>query len=463
MTPFIRTPEKAKIELAPDRERFCLSSFISIISSNKKSALKLESPSSGIYSEWITALGQTGAQIFESPTDNQDIKKETSYSNADQTQWSFKGIGLKEAPQLKQNFFISTFFCADSLLLTLYLFHYARLPLAQKDKNDKSIHWDRFLDTLPWSCTLEEHDGNLFFIRGDLKTLSTEEENPDKINSKLLQSILSSSNFEVTRTHVYRDGFAKILSSFGYPIQIFTTGNEPRDELEKRIFKIRGLKVTRKHHLQLNFDSNEIFKPKNPKSIRTGVDPLYYGLYILIHLSSLKKEIRIQNCLVSSDRSGLLKSFKKMGLNIELLSKKDSGGESYADLKIKKTKDLELKGRKYESDFLKTCLDEWILVVLACTLSVEESILKDFPVGTLYGEKRLEHLRKLILESGCDMGQYPEGWVLRGREELAKTNSVNSDDKALNLAIHVWNFFIKADTPEISDELISEFPFLLNL
>ena len=182
-----------------------------------------------------------------------------------------------------------------------------------------------------------------------------------------------------------------------------------------------------------------------------------------MHLSTLKKEIRIQNCLVSSDRSGLLKSFKKMGLNIELLSKKDSAGETYADLKIKKSKDLELKGRKYDSDILKTCLDEWMLVVLACTLSVEESILKDFPIGTLYGEKRLEYLRKLIRESGCDMGQYPEGWVLRGREELAKTSAVNTDDITLKLAIHVWNFFIKADTPEISEDIISKFPFLLKL
>jgi 3-phosphoshikimate 1-carboxyvinyltransferase len=94
-----------------------------------------------------------------------------------------------------------------------------------------------------------------------------------------------------------------------------------------------------------------------------------------------KSEIVIENVLLNSTRSGFIETVREMGANVEILDRRDQGGEPVGDLRVRSSA---LKAVRVPAERAPSMIDEY--PVLACVAAFAE------------GETRMEGLSELKLK-----------------------------------------------------------------
>jgi len=145
-----------------------------------------------------------------------------------------------------------------------------------------------------------------------------------------------------------RDHTEKMLAGFGASIEIET------DEAGARHIRIQG---------QTRLKGRDIAVPGDPSS---AAFPLVAALIVP------GSDVTIENALMNPTRTGLIGTLLEMGADIEILNRRDAGGEDVADLRVRSS---DLRGVTVPPERAPFMIDEYPVLAIAAAFAEGTTVM----------------------------------------------------------------------------------------
>ncbi|MEY3220932.1 MAG: hypothetical protein RIT27_2289 [Pseudomonadota bacterium] len=179
-----------------------------------------------------------------------------------------------------------------------------------------------------------------------------------------------------------RDHSERMLQGFGYEIQ--------RD----------GAKVCLK-------GGGKLFA----KNIDVPADISSAAFFIVGATIAENSELYIEHVGINPTRTGILDILKLMGANIQILNKRNIGGEPVADLLVKSST---LKGIQIPEELVPLAIDEFPAIFIAAACADGETVLTGAEELRVKESDRIQVMADGLKVLGIDAQPTPDGMVIRG-------------------------------------------------
>jgi 5-enolpyruvylshikimate-3-phosphate synthase len=233
---------------------------------------------------------------------------------------------------------------------------------------------------------------------------------PDFRNMLILHHMVKQENFEWKEPYSIHDHLIHALHTFGAEVKIQKNNPQEMDELQRRLARIRGIKTERSCITKINW------KPLRAKKSYLPGDTLYAAFLVLIASLIPGSNILVQRTLQNPSRSGFFTGVRRLGAHCEPTKKREKNGEASADLKVKYVK--ELRSRKLSGELIQTSIQEFPLLSVIASFADGESILRDLSEVRYPDQDVLRVLAENLRSAGLEVGEFHDGLVLRGRDEI---------------------------------------------
>ena len=266
-------------------------------------------------------------------------------------------------------------------------------------------------------------------------------------NRKIIESLLKGVPFNFEEKIPVKDSLIRELLSFGAELQWFQDGPDESDELAKRMARLQGKKAERKWICKI---------PAIPSLFardRFVAGDVSEAAYLALAASLIPdSDIIIKSVNLDSTRAGVFGVFKRLGADIEVISRHERGNDVWGDLRVRTAKML--VGRRLSPEVLSTSLDELpFLAVLACFAEGETTFKLPLWAVDFYKPLLIAIYENLKI-AGIESGFYEEGFILRGREEIEADGFNAKGFQNLGYALQVLSKKAKAknEVKEFKDE-----------
>ena len=192
----------------------------------------------------------------------------------------------------------------------------------------------------------------------------------------------------VIETVMTRDHTEKMLKGFGATIEVETDANGARH------IRVQG---------QTPLAGVTIAVPGDPSS---AAFPLVAALVVP------GSDIVIENVLMNPTRTGLITTLLEMGASIELLNRRDAGGEDVADLRVRSS---ELKGVSVPADRAPSMIDEYPVLAVAASFAEGETLMQGLDELRVKESDRLAAVARGLEANGVDCTEGKDWLSVRGR------------------------------------------------
>ena len=192
----------------------------------------------------------------------------------------------------------------------------------------------------------------------------------------------------VIETVMTRDHTEKMLKGFGANIEVETDPNGVRH------IHVQG---------QTPLAGVTIAVPGDPSS---AAFPLVAALIVP------DSDILIENVLMNPTRTGLITTLLEMGASIELLNRRDAGGEDVADLRVRSS---ELKGVTVPADRAASMIDEYPVLAVAASFAEGETLMHGLDELRVKESDRLAAVARGLEANGVDCTEGEDWLSVRGR------------------------------------------------
>ena len=192
----------------------------------------------------------------------------------------------------------------------------------------------------------------------------------------------------VIETVMTRDHTEKMLKGFGATIEVETDANGARH------IRVQG---------QTPLAGVTIAVPGDPSS---AAFPLVAALIVP------GSDIVIENVLMNPTRTGLITTLLEMGASIELLNRRDAGGEDVADLRVRSS---ELKGVSVPADRAPSMIDEYPVLAVAASFAEGETLMQGLDELRVKESDRLAAVARGLEANGVDCTEGKDWLSVRGR------------------------------------------------
>lgn len=261
---------------------------------------------------------------------------------------------------------------------------------------------------------------------------------------------------------VVRDQWTRMLQYFGVPLRYEGRGVEQLSEFERRLLMAQGKKVERTQ-----------FTEQSETKVMTGRD--YYvpgdfteamALILLSTIGAVPKgnRILIKNVELNSSRVGAINCLKRMGANIEIVTRREKYGDVFGDLDVFPVDaGKRLQGRRFGEDTVATSIEEFPFLAVAACFAEGETILRlpkeQRKAWRPVNESLAENLRK----TGVEVGVYDDGLVVRGLENITAVPEFDGgENPQVGLALNVLALALGCDEPVGHTEVVeANFPGIL--
>ncbi len=261
---------------------------------------------------------------------------------------------------------------------------------------------------------------------------------------------------------VVRDQWTRMLQYFGVPLRYEGRGVEQLSEFERRLLMAQGKKVERTQ-----------FTEQSETKVMTGRD--YYvpgdfteamALILLSTIGAVPKgnRILIKNVELNSSRVGAINCLKRMGANIEIVTRREKYGDVFGDLEVFPVDaGKRLQGRRFGEDTVATSIEEFPFLAVAACFAEGETILRlpkeQRKAWRPVNEALAENLRK----TGVEVGVYDDGLVIRGLETITAVPEFDGgENPQVGLALNVLALALGCDEPVGHTEVVeANFPGIL--
>ncbi|MEX0370924.1 MAG: 3-phosphoshikimate 1-carboxyvinyltransferase, partial [Tateyamaria sp.] len=145
-----------------------------------------------------------------------------------------------------------------------------------------------------------------------------------------------------------RDHTEKMLKGFGAEISVTL------NEAGERVIKLKG-------------------QPElTPQEIDVSGDPSSAGFPLVAALIIPGSDVTIENVLLNEHRTGLITTLLEMGADIEIVNRRETGGEEVGDLRVKASK---LKGITVPADRAPSMIDEYPVLAVASAFAEGDTFM----------------------------------------------------------------------------------------
>ncbi|MCL4149268.1 UNVERIFIED_CONTAM: hypothetical protein GTU68_024932, partial [Idotea baltica] len=198
-----------------------------------------------------------------------------------------------------------------------------------------------------------------------------------------------------------RDHTEKMLQGFGAELEVETDGAGTRTIRLQGQGKLSGC------------------------DIQVPADPSSAAFPIVAALITDGSDITLKNILMNPTRTGLITTLMEMGGNIEISNKRESGGETIADLRIRSS---ELKGVIVPGERSASMIDEYPVLSVAASFADGETLMEDVGELRVKESDRLDAVARGLEANGVELSEgkdwlkvtgQPDGKGLGGGSEVA--------------------------------------------
>ena len=261
---------------------------------------------------------------------------------------------------------------------------------------------------------------------------------------------------------VVRDQWTRMLQYFGVPLRYEGRGVEQLSEFERRLLMAQGKKVERTQ-----------FTEMSETKVITGRD--YYvpgdfteacALVLLSTIGAVPKgnRILIKNVELNTSRVGAINCLKRMGANIEIVTRREKYGDVFGDLEVFPVDaGKRLQGRRFGEDTVATSIEEFPLLAVAACFAEGETILRLPKEQRKQWRPVNEALAENLRKTGVEVGVYDDGLVVRGLENITAVPEFDGGkNPQVGLALNVLALALSCDEPVGHTEVVEEhFPGIL--
>lgn len=183
-----------------------------------------------------------------------------------------------------------------------------------------------------------------------------------------------------------RDHTERMLKGFGADLTVEEIGGE-------RIIRIRG--------------DAEL----SPQEITVPGDPSSAAFFIVAALIVQGSDLTIENVGLNATRAGLITVLQQMGGNIELLNKRDVGGEPVADLRVRHS---QLTGVEVDPAIAPSMIDEFPVLFVAASVAKGRTITSGLDELRVKESDRLAAMAAALKAAGANIAEQTDGLVING-------------------------------------------------
>lgn len=185
-----------------------------------------------------------------------------------------------------------------------------------------------------------------------------------------------------------RDHTEKMLAGFGASIEVETD----RDGV--RHIRLEG---------QGRLSGRDIEVPGDPSS---AAFPIVAALLVP------GSDVVIENVLMNPTRTGIVETLLEMGASIELLGRREAGGEDVADLRVRHS---ELRGVSVPAARAPSMIDEYPVLAVAAAFAEGETVMEGLEELRVKESDRLAAVARGLEVNGADCDEREASLVVRGR------------------------------------------------
>lgn len=137
--------------------------------------------------------------------------------------------------------------------------------------------------------------------------------------------------------------------------------------------------------------------------------------FISAALITPNSELLIKNVGINPTRDGILKVYKAMGANIDILNKRVVAGEEVADLFVKHS---ELHGITIDGSVIPTLIDEIPVIAIVAAVANGQTIIKDAAELKVKESDRIAVMTDNLSRIGVDVTGTEDGMIINGGNAL---------------------------------------------
>ena len=163
-------------------------------------------------------------------------------------------------------------------------------------------------------------------------------------------------------------------------------------------------------------------------------DPSAAAFFIVAGLINKNSELKIDNICLNPTRTLFIDILIKMGGNIQVLNKRESGGEQIADLLITSS---DLKAIKIQEESIPFVIDEIPILSLACSLAEGISEIQDAEELRFKESDRIKTTVGELKKLGSDIEETKNGILIKGKDSLKGADCESHNDHRIAMMIAV--------------------------
>lgn len=281
-------------------------------------------------------------------------------------------------------------------------------------------------------------------------------------NRMLLRALVRSEYLSFEEKSTVHDQWTRMLMYFGVKMRYESRGMEQLSEFERRLMMAQGKKIERTQF-------TELFETK----VITGRE--YYipgdtteamAFALLATVGNMPKEnvVKLMNVELNTSRAGALTCLKRMGANIETVTRREKFGDVFGDVEIYPLEaGKRLQGRRFSEDVISTGFEEYAFLAVAACFAEGETILR-LPKESREAMRPVnEFLAENLRKTGVEVGVYDDGLVIRGMETIVNGNGFDGGQwPQMGLALGVLSLALQNDEPVLGAENVDAvFPGVL--
>lgn len=148
------------------------------------------------------------------------------------------------------------------------------------------------------------------------------------------------------------------------------------------------------------------------QTIAVPGDPSSAGFPLVAALIVPGSDITIENVLMNPTRTGLLLTLREMGGQIDILNRRNAGGEDVADLRVRYS---ELKGVTVPPERAPSMIDEYPVLAVAASFAEGETLMQGLEELRVKESDRLSAVANGLKLNGVDCTEGEASLAVRGK------------------------------------------------
>ncbi len=207
------------------------------------------------------------------------------------------------------------------------------------------------------------------------------------------------------------DWLETLAAQFGGPIRVEKNEAPEGDELARRI--ARQMRAAGKTEAQTRIRLSAGPKLK-AVSYTIPADITLASAYCLAATLIKGSDLTLENVPLNPSRAGFISALRRMGADIEVVSRREKNGEGLGLLRVRSA---DLFGKRFAADNHSGMRDEIFLLMVAAAFAEGETVLRDIAYLRKHDVDLLKAFTSSLKAAGVEIGEIEDGVVIRGRPD----------------------------------------------